>query len=64
MKKNMMNELPEAIIIMTDGCASFPAESDTLGVPVLWIMINNREEQPPWGKVIHITAKDIQFAGE
>ena len=58
MKKNMMNELPEAVIIMTDGCAPFPPESDTLGVPVLWIVIDN-EIQPPWGKVIYITTENL-----
>lgn len=41
------------IIIMTDGMAVFPEESETMGIPVLW-MINNEEITPPWGVTIRI----------
>ena len=53
MKKNMMDNLPSSIIILTDGYASFPNEKDALGVPVLWV-IDNKEVEVPWGKVARI----------
>jgi len=44
---------PSSIIILTDGYAPFPNESDAMGIPVLWI-INNEKVTPPWGKVARI----------
>ena len=52
-QKNMMDNLPSSIIILTDGCCPWPKEKDTLGIPVLWI-INNEEMTPPFGKVARI----------
>ncbi len=46
-------EPPLCIIILTDGFAPFPDEDATAGIPVLWLL-NNREVDPPWGKVAHI----------
>ena len=46
-------ELPCAIIIITDGFASFPEEEAALGVPVLWIIVGD-EVEAPWGACIHI----------
>ena len=57
MKENMSDDLPRAIIIMTDGYAVFPAEEDACGVPVIWI-ITDSEVDPSWGEVIHIDTKD------
>lgn len=54
MKKNMMDDPPSYIIIITDGYDRFPKESDAMGIPVLWI-INNQKVTPPWGKVARIT---------
>ena len=42
-----------SIVILTDGEAIFPAEKETQGIPVLWI-INNETVTPPWGKVARI----------
>ncbi len=53
MKNNMIDNLPSQIIIITDGYDSFPKESETMGVPVLWL-INNEDATPPWGKVARI----------
>lgn len=39
-----------SIIIMTDGYAEFPEEVASNGVPVLWL-INNERVTPPWGKI-------------
>lgn len=50
---NMQDDLPVSIIILTDGDAPFPMESDAQDIPVLWI-INNDEINPPWGNVARI----------
>ena len=52
-KKYMEDKLPASIIILTDGYAPFPKESETMGIPVLWLL-NNDEVNPPWGKVARI----------
>lgn len=49
-KKEMSDNPPDSIVILTDGYASFPNEEDANGIPVLW-MINNYEIDPPWGQV-------------
>lgn len=51
--EHMENELPSCIIILTDGYAPFPNEKLTHGIPVLWL-INNDRVDPPWGKVARI----------
>ncbi len=53
-KDHMKETPPAAIIILTDGCAPFPAEDAALGIPVLWIM-NNDDVTPPWGRTVRIT---------
>lgn len=50
MSENMMDNPPAEVIIITDGYAEFPPETDSLSVPVLWL-INNMKVTPPWGKV-------------
>lgn len=52
--KHMQDKLPVSIIILTDGYAPFPQEKLAMGIPVLWL-INNKEVDPPWGKVARIT---------
>lgn len=47
--KNLENK-PKAIIILTDGYATFPKESVRNGIPVIWVM-NNDKVTPPWGEV-------------
>ena len=42
-EKNM-DKLPNAIVILTDGYAPDVDEKLALGVPVLWILINNEEQ--------------------
>lgn len=46
-------DLPAAVIILTDGYASFPEEEDAKNVPVMWIMIDT-DVDAPWGECIHI----------
>ncbi len=52
-EKEMEDEPPVSIVILTDGYAPFPDESRANGIPVLWI-INNKEVNPPWGKIARI----------
>lgn len=51
--ENMQDDLPVSIVILTDGYAVFPKESDAKGIPVLWI-IDNKKVKPPWGKIARI----------
>ncbi len=44
---------PTSIVILTDGYALFPDEEITNGIPVLWL-INNEKVTPPWGKITRI----------
>ncbi|MGN0164112.1 MAG: VWA-like domain-containing protein [Candidatus Ornithomonoglobus sp.] len=49
-----MNDNPPAsIIILTDGYAPFPDKSLSNGIPVLWLL-NNEKVVPPWGKTTRI----------
>jgi predicted metal-dependent peptidase len=48
-----MEKPPASIIILTDGYAPFPDEKSAMGIPVLWL-INNEKVTPPWGKVTRI----------
>ena len=52
-RRYMAEEPPASIIILTDGYAPFPEERSADGIPVLWL-INNDKVVPPWGKVARI----------
>lgn len=54
MRNHLMENLPGYIVIITDGYDRFPPESDAMGIPVLWL-INNERATPPWGKVARIS---------
>ena len=54
--RNMQDNLPASIIILTDGYAPFPKEELSCGIPVLWL-INNEKVDPPWGKVARISVQ-------
>lgn len=49
-RDNMMDNLPTAIIILTDGEAPYPPQKNAMDIPVLWLITNDRSK-PPWGKV-------------
>ena len=51
--KHMQDKLPTSIIILTDGYAPFPEEELAGGIPVLWLL-NNKNVDPPWGKIARI----------
>ena len=48
-------EMPSAIIVLTDGYCKYPPEEAALDIPVLWIISGN-EKDPPWGRFVHINA--------
>jgi predicted metal-dependent peptidase len=51
-KENMQDNFPNAVVILTDGYATFPRVEKTLGLPILWVI--NSNEKPPYGKLIKI----------
>lgn len=53
MQEKMSGDLPSAVIIMTDGWAPYPGEEQAMGVPVLWILMDQSSDAP-WGRSIHI----------
>ena len=53
-RKHMLDDPPACIIILTDGYAPFPKEREAMGIPVLWL-INNERVDPPWGKVARLS---------
>ncbi len=53
---------PSCLVILTDGYAEYPAAEAACGVPVLWIL-NNERAQPPFGRVIRILEKQIEEEG-
>lgn len=53
-QQHMQEKLPVCIIILTDGYAPFPKEHLAGGIPVLWLL-NNDKVDPPWGKIARIT---------
>ena len=56
MERKMKDNLPCAVIIFTDGYATFPEEEATLGIPVLWIIVDS-DVTPPWGQIARIKTK-------
>lgn len=55
LKKQSEIENISTIIILTDGYCDFPKEEEANGIPVLWLLNNDRVE-PPWGKAARIKA--------
>lgn len=57
LKDNQFSEesdKPTAIIILTDGYATYPEETVAMGIPVLWILVDNDEDEAPWGVTVHV----------
>ena len=62
MKKHMLeegDELPVAVIILTDGECIFPKEEAALDVPVMWVICDS-EAEPPWGKWVKIESAGLR----
>ncbi len=49
----MKDKLPRVIVIITDGCATFPDQSKALDVPIIWLIVDN-DAQPPFGETVYI----------
>lgn len=56
-KEHMADKNIKAVIILTDGIAYYPERSMAGGLPVLWL-ITNEKETPPWGRVVRIPTDD------
>ena len=54
LKQQKKEESPTVIVILTDGYATFPREKEALGIPVLWCIVDNKNDAP-WGKTIHMS---------
>ena len=52
--REMRDEPPKSIIILTDGYAPFPDESAASGIPVLWAL-STKDIEPPFGLVCYIS---------
>lgn len=48
---------PQAAIVLTDGYLG--GDWGNWNCPVLWIIVDNKSATPPFGKVLHITARDL-----
>ena len=57
MREHMQDQLPNAVIIITDGYAPHCNERMAMGVPVMWILIDNPEDMP-WGTTVHIESEE------
>lgn len=53
LKEHLIKTPPTAIVVLTDGYATYPPESMAMDIPVLWMIIDN-ETDAPWGVNIHI----------
>ncbi|MBQ7090680.1 MAG: hypothetical protein IJN82_06145 [Clostridia bacterium] len=52
-----VNELPNVMVIITDGYDTFPEEEMALGVPVIWMIVDS-EVVPPWGTYAYISTSE------
>ncbi len=53
-REQMSDEPPKSIIILTDGYAPFPDESEADGIPVLWVITHDKSVKPSFGKTVYI----------
>ncbi|MGN1140163.1 MAG: VWA-like domain-containing protein [Oliverpabstia sp.] len=55
-KENRKRYNPEGIIILTDGYAKFPESNSMPRLPVLWVIVNNRNAKPSFGRCVYINS--------
>lgn len=53
LKERAAADLPDAVIILTDGYAQWPPEEEAMGIPVLWVLVDSQEDAP-WGRSLHV----------
>ena len=51
-RERMADNVPSEIVIMTDGKSDFPEYEASSGIPVLWLLTNNRV-RIPWGQAAY-----------
>ena len=51
-REHMSDNVPSEIVIMTDGKSDFPEYEASSGIPVLWLLTNNRV-RIPWGQAAY-----------
>ena len=52
--ENIIGNIPDAIIFLTDGYDEFPNEEARKNIPVFWIITGDNPKLPPWGVVAKI----------
>lgn len=55
-KAHMADDPPSEIVIMTDGRSDFPDYSETMDIPVLWLLTNDRV-RIPWGQATYFRSR-------
>lgn len=61
MQETMLNKLPVAVIVLTDGKDKWPEEAASLEVPTLWVIVDNKDVDAPWGTTIHVRTDMEEF---
>ena len=51
------DDLPASVVIFTDGEGPYPDESETMGLPVLWVL-HDSAAYPPFGKTIRLISPE------
>ena len=51
------DDLPASIVIFTDGEGPYPDESETMGIPTLWVL-HDSAAYPPFGKTIRLISPE------
>ena len=51
------DDLPASVVIFTDGEGPYPDESETIGLPVLWVL-HDSAAYPPFGKTIRLISPE------
>jgi predicted metal-dependent peptidase len=55
--KIVSDEQPSVIVILTDGQSAIPPEESARGIPVLWLL-NDEKITPKWGKIARIKVEN------
>ena len=59
LKERAAADLPDAVIILTDGYAQWPPEEEAMGIPVLWVLVDSQEDAP-WGRSLHMDFLEVE----
>ncbi|HAL18157.1 MAG TPA: hypothetical protein DCO86_00810 [Spirochaetaceae bacterium] len=53
-EKEMKDDFPTAVVILTDGFAEQPSKEEALGLPLLWVLTDKSSSDFKYGKVINL----------